>query len=706
MLIIKQLKLNNLLSHSDTTIDLKPEYKVIVSGKSGSGKSSIVEAIVWAFYNKGRIDSNLSIIKKGENHASATVILEDIETKQEFKVERTIDNKNKHELKVYEKEKGKKFLPIKAQGIREIQDYLETNILHASYLLFINSVQFPQSNTESFVLQTASKKKDIILEIIRASNYDDYLKKTKEKLSEVKTNKEVLLAKIEERNNEIKNNKETADKLKEYEDKENIIKGEIVALKENYKELSGKQEELIGKIVALKNKEEKGEEKLKIYENKNKRLKELNQKIIELTMISVEDLKKDIEILNKEKEKIDNYNSVKDKILVWKDKYLKILSIMPTKHDFESDLSEINKQLIVAMDDKTEKCPKCGYIDPERDEKRQEGINYLEERLNAVQLNQATYTKELEEYSIKMKELGESPVLPLTTLEYNQLLVDVKKLDELNRKLFNAENANKEITEAEKEIGIINDEQLNLTKEIEEIKLEISKKDTLYYEEKDIKDKIIKINGKIDDLMIMHSNNSELLGVAKNAIKRIKKSEEELKVLEKSLNNLIEDIEGLELVKDAFGPNGIKAIMIDYILPEVEERINNVLSKLSNFRIELTTQKSGTGKDVLLEGLFINIINEVGEQMDFNSYSGGERVKIVISISEALASLSKCNFRVLDEAIVALDEESVEQFIQAMVEIQKKVNQVICISHLSQIKELFENKIEVQKVNGNSIIKT
>ncbi len=704
MLLLKQIKLSNFISHSNTAIDFKPECKIILSGKSGSGKSSIVESLIFGFYGDGRTDK-LSLIKKETTNASVIIILEDNETKQEFKIERTIDSKNKHELKVYEKEKGKKFLPIKAQGIKEIQDYLETKILHSSYLLFINSIMYPQSNTESFVLQTASKKKDILLEIINASSYDEYLKKTKEKLTTIKTDKEVSLAKIEDRQNEIKNNKETADRLKEYEDKEVIIKEEIITLKDQYKKLVDQQKEIIEKVSALKSNEEKGEEKLKLYESKEKRLKELNQKIIELSMINAEDIKKEIEILNKKKKEIDDYNLVKDKILEWNDKHIKILSLLPSQHDYDKDISEINKQLISAMDDSTEKCPNCGYIDPERARKRQEGISYLEELLKDVQRDQEDYKKSKEEYDIKIKELGESPVLPLTREHYEQLLIDVKKLDELNKKLIIIENANKEISEAEKEIGIINDEQLTIAKEIEEIKLLLSQKDTLYYEEKDVKDKIIKINGKIDELMMMHTNNSELLGVAKHAVKRIEKSKEELLVLEKDLNKIIEDIESLELLKDAFGPNGIKAIMIDYILPEIEDRINNVLGKLSNFRIELTTQKSGTGKDVLLEGLFINIINEVGEVMDFASYSGGERVKIVIAISEALASLSKCNFRVLDEAIVALDEESVEQFIQAMVEIQKKVNQVICISHIESIKSLFENKIEVQKINGNSTIK-
>jgi exonuclease SbcC len=700
-MILKQLKILNFISHSNTTIDFKPKQKTLLAGKSGSGKTSIVEAIVWALYNKNR-SSNLSIIKKGTKNASVTVILQDKE--KDYKISRTIDDKNKHELKVSEKEEGKKFIPIKAQGTREMQEYIEKNILHASYLLFVNSIISPQNSTEDFVSQTATRKKDILLEIVKASDYDNYLKKTKEELSKIKTDKEVLLSKIEGRQDEIKNNQETADKLKDYENEEIRLKEEIANLKKEYEELTNKQKEIMEKMAALKSKEENIETKVKDYDAKNEKIENLNKKIIELSSVDIEGLKKEIEILNEKKKELDEYNITKDKMLEWNNKHMEILKLMPVQHDYDGDKAEINRQLISIIGTKLGQCPKCGYIDPEQEKKKQEGIKTLESRLNTVQLSQSTYNESLAGYNKQIEGLGSPPILNLITEQYTSLLTDLKDFDELNRKLINAENINKEIESAGNEIKIIKTEQESISKEIEEIKMEISRKNELYDKERDIKEKIIKINGKLDDLMIAHTSNSELLGVAKHAVEKIKKSEVELNTLRKELEKNSEDIEALNLIKDAFGPNGIKAIMIDYILPELEDRINAILSKLSDFRIELTTQKSGTGKDVLLEGLFIVITNAEGEQLDFNNYSGGERIKVTTAISEALASLSKCNFRILDEAVVALDEESVEQFIEAISEIQKKVSQVLCISHIDSIKNLFEERINIVKQNGNSKI--
>jgi exonuclease SbcC len=163
------------------------------------------------------------------------------------------------------------------------------------------------------------------------------------------------------------------------------------------------------------------------------------------------------------------------------------------------------------------------------------------------------------------------------------------------------------------------------------------------------------------------------------------------------------DAEALKLIKEAFGNNGIRTIVIDYIIPSLEDRINAILSKLSDFRVRLDTQRSGA--ESTIEGLFISIINELGEELDYDSYSGGEKLKIEVSISEALAEIQKISFRILDETFIALDSESVDGFASVILALQERFSQLICISHLPQVKDMFDKKIEVYKTNGISNIK-
>lgn len=702
MILLKEIQLNSFLSHSKTKIEFRPDQHLLIDGKSGSGKSSIVEGLIWALYGRGRSD-NRALIKRGSAKATVTILLTDDEDNKEYKIERSITEKNKHELKVSEKEEGKKFTPIKTKGTRETQDYLEKEILHSSYILFINSIVYPQENVENFVKQNASKRKDIILEIIKASDYDAYLKKAKDELQKIKTTKEVLLSKIEGEQEDIANNEKVASKLKEYEQKEEELKKEIDTLKAEYKKHTDRQQEIEGKKSDIKVTQGKLEIKLEEHTAKGRRLEELNKKIIELSKVDMEDLKAKVELLDTNKKALEQYNAAKDKMMSWSEKYTKILNDKPAEHDYEPQITEINQNLIKMINETAPQCPKCGYIDTDWAETHQEGVKRQEELLRSTQDKLEAHKKLEEKYKKDVEGLGSQPMVTLSNEDYAKVANEVERLEESERELIRAQTSEKEKDDAAAEIGVVNAERINIAEEIETMEKEIAGKD-FSEEERTLKEKIIKINGKIDELLIVHSNNKELLGVARHASKKVIESKEKLKEHKTNLTLAETSIEAIELVKEAFGPNGVKAIVIDYVIPQLEDKINNILSQLSNFRVRLETQKSGLGKDTVLEGLFIDIINDQGEVLDFSSYSGGEKLKIIVSISEALSEIQKIGFRILDELFIGLDEESVDSFIQIMVTLQERFSQLICISHLRGIKETFEEKILITKTNGNSII--
>ena len=167
-----------------------------------------------------------------------------------------------------------------------------------------------------------------------------------------------------------------------------------------------------------------------------------------------------------------------------------------------------------------------------------------------------------------------------------------------------------------------------------------------------------------------------------------------------------EEVSRAYLLKTALGSSGIKAVVIDYLVPQLEDRINTVLGQMSDFKIRLDTQRAKMDDEGVTEGLFITVVNDRKEELSFDNYSGGEKVKITIAISEALASLmNQIGFRIMDENIVSLDKESTEGFVEVLTKLQDKFPQLIVISHLQEVKDMFENKVEIIKVNGVSQIK-
>jgi exonuclease SbcC len=195
------------------------------------------------------------------------------------------------------------------------------------------------------------------------------------------------------------------------------------------------------------------------------------------------------------------------------------------------------------------------------------------------------------------------------------------------------------------------------------------------------------------------------VSLAQSAEVTIKEANNRLVALKKGMVEAKDQTESLELLKEAFSPRGVKAVIIDYLVPQLEERINGVLSQMSDFRIRLDTQKATVDDEGVKEGLFITVLNDSKEELPFASYSGGEKVKITVAISEALASLmSGVGFRLMDENIVSLDKESTEGFVEVLERLQEKFPQLMIISHLQEVKDMFESKITVVKVNGISKI--
>ena len=385
----------------------------------------------------------------------------------------------------------------------------------------------------------------------------------------------------------------------------------------------------------------------------------------------------------------------------WNTKMVKTMGEQPITRDFNKEIEEINRQLIILMKQPEEKCPQCGFKLP--NEYKDNTSKHLQEELVHKNKDKDEYDKSLLAYEEKIKVLGEKPIFDNTkikiledsiyTNEQKKISLDTLIRDKDFRKITYQEKVTaklEEIKEKENKITILEDEIKILIQEITS-KTELEDKENNLISKKRILE--TELNSITGDLSL-----------AKNAKSRVISSEEQLKKINATTKELNVKIGALTKLKMALGTNGIKAMVVDIIVPELEDRINYILAKLSDFRIKIETQKSSADGDSVIEGLYLIIRNDVGEEMDFSSYSGGEKMRISMAISEGLASLQKFAFRIIDENIVGLDAITIENFTDVMLKLKEDIQQLIIVSHIPQIADIFEDKIEVRKINGNSEI--
>ena len=700
MLLIKSIKLTNFLSHTNTVLEFEPTQTIMIDGKSGAGKSSIIEALLWCFYGKSRtIDRNL--IKKGKNNAEVIVILKDTSSTSddtEYRFERSITSKGKRTLKVLEKkEANKSFVPIKATGAKIIQEYIEKEILHSSYLLFVNSIIYPQSSTESFVDQTATKRKEIILEIANVSDYKRYYEKAKDEVRET----EIEKAKNDTTKENLKERIESATKTSEALPE---LEKEKIKLTKNFSEIETKLSAMKkeqSKIEAFNDKVR--DQKLQLsdidlkLENINLNIETSKTKISEMSDENIKKILIGTENIKDNKKELERLTTIKESANSWNVKRLEIEKECP--FTFIDKSKEINKEIISLMKKNVDYCPELKKPCPVILREKNSQIEKCEKQLEENNEQQEQYLAKFNNYQENINALGNRP--EDVNEQYDALETEIKMQEDLivsSEKLMIQNKSDKKILE-----------NLILTREEDKIKTE--------EERKKIKDKMETpmSDEKISTDIIfcqndLNSVNSELkdngfkIGLIEVSMKESEEDKKKLKEVDLRDREIKDKIESLELLKKAFGNNGIKAIVTEYLIPKLEDKINEILSELSSFKVRLSTEKEGLSEGVVIDGLFIDLYNENGEILEYNSYSGGERNRITVAIFEGLASLQKCNFRIFDESIIGLDDETTNSFTKIMLQLQKNVAQLICISHLQGVKDIFEEKVEVVKTNGNSII--
>lgn len=169
-------------------------------------------------------------------------------------------------------------------------------------------------------------------------------------------------------------------------------------------------------------------------------------------------------------------------------------------------------------------------------------------------------------------------------------------------------------------------------------------------------------------------------------------------------------IERCKTLEKAFGKDGIPALLIEQAVPEIEEQANNLLQQLSNGTMSLQMNTQGTyksKKDEVKETLEILITDPYGTR-EYEMFSGGEAFRINFSIRLALSRLlaqragSRLQTLVIDEGFGSQDDEGRARLAEAITAVQNDFEKILVITHLSELKEAFPSRIEVEKTADGS----
>ncbi|MEM4114502.1 MAG: AAA family ATPase [Saccharolobus sp.] len=354
-MLLNYIKLKNFMRFKGTTTIKFNNGITIIYGKNGAGKTSIIDAIFFAFYGK--------TYRTSGNSASGFLSLKDLINIEEKDCEVEVGfevNDKQYTVTRKISRTGATLAFIKegteqiAEG-KNVEKVIKNSILGLDYDSLKNSIVIMQKEIDSYLDMTGSERKESLINLFKLYEYNNYLDKAKEYAKEIINKSKEKEIKIEDYKKLIAQEKDLLSQQTSFEEtkQKSLIKE---------KELTAKFEELNNSLKDLENKKNELQmslrlEKQKIFTNE-KKIEELKNNKNELTGVSIcplclQEIKNSEKILN-------HYNSEIEKLLSENttssgqiDIYNKqINDIISKENDIKEQLSDIETSLELTKEEK------------------------------------------------------------------------------------------------------------------------------------------------------------------------------------------------------------------------------------------------------------------------------------------------------------------------------------------------------------------
>lgn len=199
------------------------------------------------------------------------------------------------------------------------------------------------------------------------------------------------------------------------------------------------------------------------------------------------------------------------------------------------------------------------------------------------------------------------------------------------------------------------------------------------------------------------------LGAARQDLTRLEVQEAAREEKRKDLAQAVDEGGAFEELALAFGRRGIQALIIDSVVPEIEEEANRLLGRMTDNRmsLKLETQEPLKTKDGLKETLGIKVSDDLGTR-SYETYSGGEAFRVNVSLRIALSRLlakragAPLPTLFIDEGFGTQDTAGRDKVVEAIRAIQDDFQLILIITHIDEMKEQFPVRIEVRKEAAGS----
>ena len=677
---IKKFNWDNLFNYSEgNSIDFdKLSGTVGIFGKNFSGKSSIIDALLYTIYNNTskNIRKTYNIINQNKDYGSGLVEIE--ANNKTYTISRRSD-------KYVKKLKGKVTDEAKTQADFDYVDQVSGEVGSLNQTArggtdkaiknvfgdlddFLNTSMSSQMGALSFINEGSTRRKEILAKFLDLEFFERKFKLAKEDAADLRG----ALRRIQDvdYDEDIKKTKNDIFKAGAAVAKQknlcNDLKENLSSVLDEIAELEEKLSQIPEKPISIRQVrrqlERLGENK-KVLKNKVSFLtKDIQQKeeFLEKAGTLLETI--DILSLNKQKEEADDLQNRVERLLQEQEKKEK---------EKETSLRQIKILTDIPCGDKY--LTTCKFIKDAHGAKQD--LTITKKVLSEVE----------EKLKLNSGELSNIDVVKVSKTIDNWTRLSTKSKDEysnLTNLNLDLERTNSSLQKIDNEIKELNEtadyyeehkEVLeNMEKVVRELELVKTNKERTEQELQDCEDQIYTLVGK--------------QGALEQKLKN-------LKHLKTEKNRLNAEYSAYDLFLTCMHSNGIAFDVIKKALPVINTEIAKVLSNVVEFEVFFENNDNK---------LDIQIKHPKHDPRPLENGSGAEKTLAAVAIRIALLNVSnmpKSNIFILDEPGTALDADNMEGFVRILDLVKGYFDVTLLITHIESLKDIVDMTIEISKTN-------
>ncbi|MFN3741638.1 MAG: AAA family ATPase [Anaerolineales bacterium] len=314
----------------------------------------------------------------------------------------------------------------------------------------------------------------------------------------------------------------------------------------------------------------------------------------------------------------------------------------------------------------------------------------------------------LSELEQSLRALGYDPAYHQACLEEFRQLREVEEAQRL------LETARLEVKNLEQRIAELLSEEQSLQAKIERQRAEIQDTEAQLPPLESLASDLERAEQEL--LRSKEEENRALaeVGARRQLVEVLESQRRRAKALREEREKLQTQIGHYKSLERAFGKDGVPALLIEQALPQIEERANQILDRLSNGQLSLRFITQAEYKDKKREDrketLEIQISDPSGVR-PYEMYSGGEAFRVNFALRLALAQVlaqrkgARLQTLIIDEGFGSQDSQGRQRLIEAINLVRSEFAKILVITHLDELKDAFPVRIEVEKGARGSTVR-